>query len=214
MASESENQGGCDMHGPFHVCGHSSKDCPDLKTETEGQGVLESPTLKQYEQALAFYKKDEERAISEPVKAYTPGELRQLQLDTVVAAETSDKVFLASHPLVDLEDNREEFQSIITWSPKGVNQTDLIEKFKESAGQRVAEVIGEKKSPERILSELKYDLQDLARKIERLSEKLKSLDRESTEAYGIENIQLPRLKEMLLKTEARLKKEEEKREGE
>lgn len=214
MALESENQGGCGKHGPFHVCGHSSTNCPDLKTETEGQGVLESPTLKQYEQALAFAKKDKERDSSEPIKASVPGEIRQEQLNAVLTAERMNKVFLASHPLVDLEDDMEMFKEIIARSPEGVNQTDLIDKFKESAGQRVAEVIGEKKSPERILSELKYDLQDLAGKIERLGEKLKSLDRESVEAYGIENVELPRLKETLLKTEARLKKEEEKREGE
>jgi len=208
MPFESENLGGCSTHGPLYVCGHTSANCPDLK---EGQRVLESPTLTQYKQKLVF--ENHKKTLSEPVGLEIPDEIRQDQLDTVLRAETMDKFFLASHPLVDLEDNRARFESRLAKSPEGVNQMDLIDKFKKGVGQRVAEVIGEKKSPERILSELKYDSQDLAGKIERLNKKLESLDPESAETYGIVGIELPRLKEILLKTEMRLKEEEEKRKG-
>lgn len=185
---------------------------PATKSETEGHKIFESPTLNRYREALQSSRQSHERDLFKPGQELPPKDLeeglkRQEQLKMLDIEEANNRYVLAMSPLVDLEDRRASFTESMTKSPKGIYMTDLAEKFEARAGQRMAEVIASKRSPERILSELQYDSQVLTRKIERLKEKLRNLDPESTEAFGM-NIELSRSKETLLKTEARLKEEE------
>lgn len=62
--SDKESQGGCNTHGPFEVCGHTTGACPDItKSETAeiGQETENNPELKRLKTALEWLESSVEK---------------------------------------------------------------------------------------------------------------------------------------------------------
>jgi len=192
------------------------------ESETKESPATTSPTIEQYQTSLKLRQQNRENTIQQFDRVRRKGENvvdanRTLDYETIGIAEDMDKKRLAAVPLVELEEDPAGYASYSSFGGETVSAPGLAERFKKGSLGRVEEVMGAKRSPERIVQELTYDLSVIEEKITDYTQELKRLkqivDRDSEDIdarlrmEAIQNKNLPRQEELRKKVLERISKE-------
>ena len=113
--SDKESQGGCNTHGPFEVCGHTTGTCPDIaKSEANeiGQEAENNPELKRLKTALESLESSVEKhplVAQSSIDTFEKVSLKRakdkgVDIDKITGLEARLEALKQKAPVAELED--------------------------------------------------------------------------------------------------------------